>query len=287
MDCAVWTVIIFCVSAASRSRGCVLTDPANRVQEGSDVRLTCTFSTCPGPLDHTVHVTWEFNDTVVAFYYLNQTGRSHLEYVGDILAGDFSVLLRSVTPQHAGTYTCLVRPSGSGFIYKNRTLLAVAPRGSGRRIMVNSDPSVPLPLRLILGCCGAGLLVLAAGSMLGVGAYWRRGRGQWNTSRKNQGTPASTEEKCPHKDKDQDCYVTLQRGKAPPPASKEESIYVTMHGRPVPPGLQAQPSPNRKGIPTEWCAQENPPRVKNENLPSPHPDSSAASCHVIDQSGLS
>lgn len=133
MDCAVWTVIIFCVSAASRSRGCVLTDPANRVQEGSDVRLTCTFSTCPGPLDHTVHVTWEFNDTGVVFYYDNQTfGQGpHLELVGDILAGNFSVLLRSVTPQRAGTYTCLVRPLRSGVIYKNHTLLAVAPRASG------------------------------------------------------------------------------------------------------------------------------------------------------------
>ncbi|KAJ8369033.1 hypothetical protein SKAU_G00090610 [Synaphobranchus kaupii] len=240
MDCAAWTAVIFCVCTVGSGRGCVLTGPTHQAQEGSDILLNCTFSKCPGPLDHTVHVNWEFNDT------------------------------------YTGIYTCSVRPFNSGFIYKNHTLLTVAPSRSGRRIMTNFDLWEPSMLQLILGCCGVGLLVLAAGGMLGVGAYWRRGRGQRSTQRKDKLTTAPTEEtQRSQKDKDTDCYVTLQRCKAPPPASKEESIYMTMRGLLVLPGIQAQPSHNRKAIPTEWYAQENPPHLKRVYPPSLCPDSDA------------
>ncbi|KAJ8256532.1 hypothetical protein COCON_G00186840 [Conger conger] len=277
MDSAVWTVLIFCVSSLGCSRGCVRTDPAHRVQEGADVRLACTFSTCPGPLDHTVHVSWEFNDTdFVFFYYKNQSvGKwRNTEWVGDILTGDFSVILRSVTEQHTGTYTCSVRPLNSLVIYKNHTLLTVARNRSGRRFMVNSAPVVSSLLWLILGSCAAGLGLLAAGCILGVGVYWRRGQDQ----QKNHGIPAPTEDtQRPHKNKDTDCYVTLQRGQAPPPVPKEESIYITMHGRPVPPAMQSQQGHSRKAIPTVWYAQENPPHIQKGNPPFLCPISGAAS----------
>ncbi|KAG7470810.1 hypothetical protein MATL_G00117880 [Megalops atlanticus] len=283
MDHVTWTAFTFCMTAVCSTRGCVFTAPELRVVEGVDVHLSCNFSRCPGPLDHTIHVNWQFNNTTVnemqdfLYYYGNQsvTIWANAESEGNILVGDFSCILRSVTPKLTGTYHCSLRPLHKGVIYKSYTRLIVDPSPSGRKLdpAKGPDPAVPGPPWLVPVCCGAGLLCLAAGGVLAAWARRRRPRLQQARQREDQGKPPPTEEtQHSHKDQSQgtDCYVTLQRCKVPPPpSSKGESIYITMHGHAVPPGLPAQSHHSRKGIPKEWCTQES-PTLTDDDSPSPY-----------------
>ncbi|KAL4647307.1 hypothetical protein GN956_G8563, partial [Arapaima gigas] len=206
------------------THGCVLTDHEHTVPEGSDVHLSCDFSSCLWLQGRSVSLEWEFNkEVVLIFHYANMSVIKwpNVKFLGNITAGDFSVLLRSVTSAHNGTYLCRFRPPHSRIIYKNYTWLTVI-----RRRPADPSPSTMLPICFIVGL----LLVIIT-----VAAWWLRCKlTVWKNTvqRKDEVMKASRGDSQPPQ-RNQDIYVTLQRcNYTPPPSPQKEGIYVTMvsHG---------------------------------------------------------
>ncbi|XP_066567368.1 uncharacterized protein LOC136754950 isoform X2 [Amia ocellicauda] len=255
-------IATFCVAVCS-GRTQVFTEQELRVNEGSDVRLPCTFSLSPEHRGHSFSVDWEFNQTVAIFFYLanHSTTQRGVSFVGDIWNNDACVLLHSVTRNHSGVYTCLVRPHHHGLIYRNSTTLTVLPYGSARGRMgpIHMSPEPQSSQWPLYAGCGAGLLALLLFVGVGLWTHWRHRKHPDTLREENEKTEAKTvDAQLPGKDKDTDCYVTLGKRCVPHPVScsfKEESIYLTMHGDPC----SSRPQNNRKGLPLEWCAEENLP----------------------------
>ncbi|KAJ8403724.1 hypothetical protein AAFF_G00345920 [Aldrovandia affinis] len=115
-----------------------------------------------------------------------------------------------VTPQHTASYSCYLCPLNSRAIDKNRTRL--------------DSPSPPS------GQCavGQGCRCSQQGGCREFG-----GTGEGHSTSRNM-----------------DCYMTLQKCKAPPPASsKGESIYITMPSRTKTGGRSQQSGALKKALP--------------------------------------
>ncbi|CAB1348600.1 unnamed protein product [Coregonus sp. 'balchen'] len=216
------------------------------------------------------------------YHYQDQTVivEPRVFLVGNISEGDFSLLLLSVTVQSSGTYLCRLRPPpGNPDIHESHTQLTVVERsGQHRRFPGDfhkldvTHPNWLLPL-----CCMLLLLFLVGGVTAGMWACRRRSQQQQNDQGHIQVNIIRGEDtQEANGNKDPNCYVTLQRFRAPPPPpptpSRGEGIYVTMHGTPTgPPGVHSQPQthPSRKTLPEEWLQQEIP--TKPQHFPGTPP----------------
>ncbi|XP_029111482.1 uncharacterized protein LOC108932337 isoform X2 [Scleropages formosus] len=236
---AFWITFTFWVG---RTHSCVVTEHTRVVSEGSDVHLFCNISSCPRLRGQSASLEWEFNQTSVPiFHYANRSviRWPNVKFMGNIAAGDFSIILSSVTYERSGTYLCRFRPPHSPVIYKNYTQLTVIYRRSGghaghelsqNRSQDASDNIVaPSPWLLSMYCYIVGLLlVVVTGWALAWWFRWRRALAKNGVQRKDERmTIHKGDPQPPHGN--QDTYVTLQRCKNPPPPSPQrEGIYVTM-----------------------------------------------------------
>ncbi|XP_018604121.1 uncharacterized protein LOC108932337 isoform X3 [Scleropages formosus] len=164
----------------------------------------------------------------------------NVKFMGNIAAGDFSIILSSVTYERSGTYLCRFRPPHSPVIYKNYTQLTVIYRRSGghaghelsqNRSQADASDNIvaPSPWLLSMYCYIVGLLlVVVTGWALAWWFRWRRALAKNGVQRKDERmTIHKGDPQPPHGN--QDTYVTLQRCKNPPPPSPQrEGIYVTM-----------------------------------------------------------
>nr|XP_023689251.1 uncharacterized protein LOC111854952 isoform X2 [Paramormyrops kingsleyae] len=253
-----WIVVIFWVCHA---HCCMYTDLRKEASEGSDVHLPCNFSSCPQTLDHRLSVEWEFNNTVVVmflyvlvFFYANITviAWPTLTFTGDIGAGDFSIVMHSVTCNQSGTYLCRSRSPDSPLIYKSSTQLIVTynPAGNSSPPDENQERTIspdrgPMLRKALELSWMVGPVLLIALAVLGVLVLWRKRLFRWTAQRLVPGKSAPSGETCPPH-QNQDIYVLCR---APTPhVSQEENIYMAMH--PVLGDLATTAHCNRKMFPS-------------------------------------
>ncbi|XP_067307105.1 uncharacterized protein [Pseudorasbora parva] len=124
-----WYLVIL-IFTVHGTHGCVMTSPYQKVNDGTDVYLSCNFFQCPGHLDiMSLSVEWEFKNisqTKIILYYIRNQTVSTLPGVffhGDVKMGSFDIHLPSVSNENNGTYLCRLRLSGKFF--KNHTHLIV------------------------------------------------------------------------------------------------------------------------------------------------------------------
>ncbi|XP_023838357.1 uncharacterized protein [Salvelinus sp. IW2-2015] len=275
--------VIVCVSTVYSALGCVVTGPDQKeVPVGSNVRLSCNLTQCLKSLGHhQISAEWNFkgsmdiNQHYLIYHYHNQTVtvEPRVSLVGNISEGDFSLLLLSVTVQCSGTYTCRLFPApGYPDIHESHTQVTVVERsGQYRRFPGDfHKPDVNPPDWLLPLCCVLFSLFLVGGVTVGIWVCWRRRSPRQQNDQCHIQVNVIREEDTQEANgnKDTNCYVTLQRFRAPPPPtpSRGEGIYVTMHGTPTgPSGVHPKPQthPSRKTLPEEWLQQEIPTKPQH------------------------
>ncbi|XP_031652378.1 uncharacterized protein LOC109909757 isoform X1 [Oncorhynchus kisutch] len=272
------------VSTVYSALGCVVTGPdQKKVPVGSNVRLSCDLTQCLKSLGHhQISAEWEFIDKgsmdkarhSLIYHYHNQTVtvEPRVSLVGNISEGDFSLLLLSVTVQRSGTYLCRLRsPHGFSDIHESHTQVTVVERSGQHRSFPGDlhKPGVNHPDWLLPLCCVLFSLFLVGGVTVGICVCRRRSPRQQNDKCHIQVNVTRGEDtREANGNKDTNCYVTLQRLRAPPPPtpSRGEGIYVTMHGTPAgPSGVHSKPQthPSRKTLPEEWRQQEIPTKPQH------------------------
>uniref|UniRef100_A0A3B4GYC6 Myelin protein zero-like protein 2 n=1 Tax=Pundamilia nyererei TaxID=303518 RepID=A0A3B4GYC6_9CICH len=100
----------------------IRTEKEMEAVNGTDVKLSCTFSSTHPVTPGSVTVSWYFQPLnskpgESLFYYENETPhpptspqfKGHVVWSGDIMRKDASITLQDVNPTFNGTYSCLVR----------------------------------------------------------------------------------------------------------------------------------------------------------------------------------
>nr|XP_046169662.1 uncharacterized protein LOC124004882 [Oncorhynchus gorbuscha] len=222
------------ISTVYSALGCVVTGPdQKKVPVGSSVRLSCDLTQCLKSLGHhQISAEWEFIDKGstdkarhhLIYHYHNRTVtvEPRVSLVGNISEGDFSLLLLSVTVQRSGTYLCRLRsPHGYSDIHESHTQVTVVERSGQHRGFPGDlhKPGVNHPDWLLPLCCVLFSLFLVGGVTVGTCVCRRRSPRQQNDKchiQVNVTRGEDTQEA--NGNKDTNCYVTLQRLRAPPPS---------------------------------------------------------------------
>lgn len=100
----------------------IRTEKEMEAVNGTDVKLSCTFSSSHPVTPHSVTVSWHFQPLnskpgESLFYYQDETPhpptspqfKGHVLWSGDIMRKDASITLKNVNPTFNGTYSCHVK----------------------------------------------------------------------------------------------------------------------------------------------------------------------------------
>lgn len=100
----------------------IRTEKEMEAVNGTDVKLSCTFSSSHPVTPHSVTVSWHFQPLnskpgESLFYYQDETPhpptspqfKGHVVWSGDIMRKDASITLKNVNPTFNGTYSCDVK----------------------------------------------------------------------------------------------------------------------------------------------------------------------------------
>ncbi|KAM9113884.1 junctional adhesion molecule-like isoform 2-T2 [Pangshura tecta] len=252
--------------------GLVITRPELKARLGDSAILECFFqSLMPGDWKVT-KVDWlhtpenNTQEEMVFYYYSNHSVpvgrfRPRVQWLGDVARKDGSVRLQDVQADDSGTYTCEIRVLGRSSIFKNYTVLHVAPagrRGSrfpGAQYFESTRSS---GWGAILGyVCATTFLALLLG--LGLKKFLQK-------QRPLESGPLSRSQHDGSRDKAEEgiysfipCAEMLQAGQEAELWSRTDATYVTMHPSAAFHGPGTALLENnmyvqlqRKKIPVEW-----------------------------------
>ncbi|XP_050986038.1 uncharacterized protein LOC127177678 isoform X2 [Labeo rohita] len=287
--CSIMWHLVF-ILTVYRTYGCVMTSPDQKVNEGTDVYLSCNVLQCPGSQDiMSLSVEWEFQDIssepkIILYYIRNRTVPiPGVFFGGDVKLGNFDIHLQSVTYENNGTYLCRLRLNGN--FHKNRTHLTVQSALTSRKNSpgVNHLQAHP-PWWLALASVSGFVLLIGT-------VFW--GRKACRSTQRENNSKQNIDEVKTTSDTDNEaitykalkmtsCVSQVGNSSMPDlvdvnsPSSSADNIYVTMHGVPFPQDTPVTSGRNRR-LPSDWQPKdEEPVYVRCQNL-------SFRPCRLIDE----
>ncbi|XP_067419142.1 myelin protein zero-like protein 3 isoform X2 [Emydura macquarii macquarii] len=172
-------------------------------------------------------------EEIVFYYYSNYSVpvgrfRHRVQWLGDVARKDSSVRLQDVQLDDSGTYTCEIRVLGQSSVFKNCTLLHVAPVGRTSSGFAGAQDSKSSGWEAVMGyVCAATFLALLLGSGLKKilqkqrhsedGTLWRT-RGDGSRHKPEEGIYSLPT-----------CAETLKSGQEAERWSAMDTTYITMH----------------------------------------------------------
>ncbi|XP_048016905.1 uncharacterized protein LOC125248819 [Megalobrama amblycephala] len=256
-----WYLVIVLIFTVYGTYGCVITSPDQKVNDGTDVYLSCNFFQCPGHLDvMSLSVEWEFQNIsqteIILYYISNKTVSTFpgVMFCGDVKMGSFDIHLPSVTRENNGTYLCRLRLSGRFF--KNYTHLIVQSAQSRR-----NSPGVIHPQAHPLWWL---TLVSVAAFVLLIGSVFF-GRRACRSIQKGDDSKQNMEE-VKTRTASEDMGITYKVGfssmpvlaDVSSPPNSPDNIYITMHSFPFTPDAPVTAGHNRR-LPSDWQPENEEP----------------------------
>ncbi|XDV32659.1 hypothetical protein PO909_003410 [Leuciscus waleckii] len=259
--CSVMWYLALHIFTVYGAHGCVMTSSDQKVNDGTDVYLSCNFFQCPGHLDSiSLSAEWEFQtifnpDKIILYYISNQTVSTFpgVYFRGDVKMGSFDIYLPSVTHENNGTYLCRLRLSGR--IFKNHTHLIVQSALTRRNNPGVIHPQAHSPWWLALVSVAGFVLLIGSGFL---------GRRAFRSIQKGDDSKQNMEE-VKTRTATEDMGITYKVGFSSMPVLADvssppspDNIYVTMHGFPFTPDAPVTAERSRR-LPSDWQPKDEDP----------------------------